>query len=90
MGDTRAGPTHHGDGAKNRRRSRPAPNRSGAQELGRRPTKGDLEDIVGSIFQDFGYQVRITGQRVPGEEGDDGVDVIFESSGGTVGIQVRW
>jgi len=48
-----------------------------------------FEDIVGSIFQDFGYQVRVTGQRVPGEEGDDGVDVILESSEGTVGIQVR-
>jgi restriction system protein len=48
-----------------------------------------LEDIVGSIFQDFGYQVRVTGQRVPGKEGDDGIDVILESSEGTIGIQVR-
>jgi restriction system protein len=48
-----------------------------------------FEDIVGSIFQDFGYQVRVTGQRVPGEEGDDGIDVILESSEGTIGIQVR-
>jgi restriction system protein len=48
-----------------------------------------FEDIVGSIFQDFGYQVRVTGQRVPGEEGDDGIDVILESSERTIGIQVR-
>jgi len=48
-----------------------------------------FEDIVGSIFQDFGYQVRVTGQRVPGEEGDDGIDVILESSEGTIGIEVR-
>ena len=50
---------------------------------------GVFEDIVGSIFQDFGYQVRVTGQRVPGEEGDDGIDVILESSESTIGIQVR-
>jgi restriction system protein len=48
-----------------------------------------FEDIVGSVFQDFGYQVLVTGQRVPGEEGDDGIDVILESSEGTIGIQVR-
>jgi restriction system protein len=48
-----------------------------------------FEDIVGSIFQDFGYRVRVTGQRVPGSEGDDGIDVILDSSEGTVGIQVR-
>jgi restriction system protein len=48
-----------------------------------------FEDIVASVFQDFGYRVRVTGQRVPGEEGDDGIDVILESSEGTIGIQVR-
>jgi restriction system protein len=48
-----------------------------------------FEDIVGSIFQDFGYQIRVTGQRVPGKEGDDGIDVILESSAGTIGVQVR-
>lgn len=48
-----------------------------------------FEDIVASVFQDFGYRVWVTGQRVPGEEGDDGVDVILESSEGTIGIQVR-
>ena len=48
-----------------------------------------FEDVVGSIFQDFGYRIRVTGQRVPGEEGDDGIDVILESSAGTIGVQVR-
>jgi restriction system protein len=48
-----------------------------------------FEDIVASVFQDFGYRVRVTGQRVPGEEGDDGIDVILESSDGTIGVQVR-
>jgi restriction system protein len=48
-----------------------------------------FEDIVGSVFQDFGYRIRVTGQRVPGKEGDDGIDVILESSAGTIGVQVR-
>ena len=48
-----------------------------------------FEDVVGSIFQDFGYRIRVTGQRVPGKEGDDGIDVILESSAGTIGVQVR-
>jgi restriction system protein len=48
-----------------------------------------LEDIVGSIYTDFGYKVRVTGQRVPGDEGDDGIDVILDSSNGTIGIQVK-
>jgi restriction system protein len=48
-----------------------------------------FEDVVGSIYKDFGYSVRVTGQRVPGREGDDGIDVILDSSEGTIGIQVR-
>jgi restriction system protein len=48
-----------------------------------------LEDIVGSIFKGFGYSVRVTGQRIPGQEGDDGIDIILDSSDGTTGIQVR-
>lgn len=48
-----------------------------------------FEDVVASVFKDFGYRVRVTGQRVPGEGGDDGIDVILDSSDGTVGVQVR-
>jgi restriction system protein len=48
-----------------------------------------LENVVASIFSDFGYCVRITGQRVPGKAGDDGIDVVLDSSDGTVGVQVR-
>src|SRR5208337_2542451 len=49
-----------------------------------------LEDVVASIYKDFGFKVRVTGQRVPGKEGDDGIDVILDGdSGETVGVQVR-
>ena len=48
-----------------------------------------FEDVVASVFKDFGYRVRVTGQRVPGKEGDDGIDVILDSSDGTIGVQVR-
>jgi restriction system protein len=44
-----------------------------------------FEDVVGSIFKDHGYGVRVTGYA-----GDDGIDVILnDSSGKTVGVQVK-
>jgi len=44
-----------------------------------------FEDVVGSVFKDHGYGVRITAYS-----GDDGIDVILdESSGNTIGVQVR-
>ncbi len=48
-----------------------------------------LEDIVASIYTEFGYRVRVTGQRVPGKEGDDGLDAIMETPEGMTGVQVR-
>jgi restriction system protein len=44
-----------------------------------------MEDVVGSVFKDFGYQVRVTAYSR-----DDGIDVILDdSSGETIGVQVR-
>ncbi|ESZ24343.1 restriction endonuclease [Mesorhizobium sp. L2C067A000] len=43
-----------------------------------------LEDIVGSIFGDFGYRPRVTAYRA-----DGGIDVYLDSDQGLVGIQVK-
>jgi restriction system protein len=44
-----------------------------------------FEDVVGSVFKDHGYGVRVTAY-----EGDDGIDVILnDSSGHTIGVQVK-
>ncbi|WP_353019021.1 restriction endonuclease [Mesorhizobium sp. M0999] len=43
-----------------------------------------LEDIVGSIFGDFGYRPWVTAYRA-----DGGIDVYLDSDQGLVGIQVK-
>ncbi|RWG22568.1 MAG: restriction endonuclease [Mesorhizobium sp.] len=43
-----------------------------------------LEDIVGSIFRDFGYRTRVTAYRA-----DGGIDVYLDSDQGLVGVQVK-
>ena len=43
-----------------------------------------LEDVVGSIFADFGYRSRVTAYR-----GDGGIDVYLEDEEGLVGVQVK-
>jgi restriction system protein len=44
-----------------------------------------LEEVVGSIFSDQGYQSRVTAYS-----GDGGIDVILDDpAGGTIGVQVR-
>src|SRR5205085_12492787 len=44
-----------------------------------------FEDIVGSVFKDFGWSIQVTAYS-----GDDGLDVILSGSGGrTVGVQVK-
>lgn len=44
-----------------------------------------FEDVVGSVFKDHGYDVRVTGCA-----GDDGIDVILDHAcGDTIGIQVK-
>ncbi|MER8492524.1 restriction endonuclease [Mesorhizobium australicum] len=43
-----------------------------------------LEDIVGSIFGDFGYRPQVTAYCA-----DGGIDVYLDSDQGLVGIQVK-
>jgi hypothetical protein len=46
-----------------------------------------FEEVVASVYQDFGYEVRVTGRR-----SDGGIDVILDGPGDVlVGVQVkRW
>ena len=44
-----------------------------------------FEEVVGSVFKDFGYSVTVTSYS-----GDEGIDVILRgASGDTIGVQVR-
>ena len=45
-----------------------------------------FEETVASVFRDLGYEVIVTGYST-----DDGIDVILERGGETIGVQVkRW
>jgi restriction system protein len=43
-----------------------------------------LEDVVGSIFGDFGYRARVTAYH-----GDGGIDAYLDGKDGLVGVQVK-
>lgn len=43
-----------------------------------------LEDVVGSIFADFGYRARVTAYS-----GDGGIDAYLDGNEGLVGVQVK-
>lgn len=43
-----------------------------------------FEEVVGSVFKDHGWQVKVTAYT-----GDDGVDVVLTSGAKTVGVQVK-
>jgi restriction system protein len=44
-----------------------------------------FEEVVGSVFRDHGYRVRVTAYS-----GDDGIDVILDGDAGTtIGVQVK-
>jgi restriction system protein len=46
------------------------------------PTR--LEDMVASIFRDFGYDVEVTGRT-----GDGGIDVVLRDESGRIAVQVK-
>ena len=43
-----------------------------------------FEELVGSIFQDFGYRARVTAYS-----GDGGIDVYLDGEPGLVGVQIK-